>query len=60
MINGDANALEERFKADKNIVAYVMEPVQGEAGVIIPPEGYLKQVRDLCTKYNVLMIFDEV
>jgi ornithine--oxo-acid transaminase len=52
--------LEERFKADKNIVAYVMEPVQGEAGVIIPPEGYLKQVRDLCTKYNVLMIFDEV
>jgi ornithine--oxo-acid transaminase len=57
---GDAKALEARFKADPNIVAYVLEPVQGEAGVIIPPEGYLKQVRDLCTKYKVLMVCDEV
>ena len=37
-----------------------MEPVQGEAGVIVPPDGYLRRVRELCTKYNVLMIADEI
>lgn len=57
---GNIKALEKKFKANKNIVAYCLEPIQGEAGVIIPPEGYLKQVRELCTKYNVLMICDEV
>ncbi len=40
--------------------AVLIEPIQGEAGVIIPPEGYLKQVRELCTKNNVLFIADEI
>ena len=57
---GDINALEAQFKSDPNIAAYMLEPIQGEAGIIIPPKGYMKQVRDLCTKYNVLMICDEV
>lgn len=38
----------------------MVEPIQGEAGVIIPDDGYLKKVRELCTKYNVLWIADEV
>jgi ornithine--oxo-acid transaminase len=38
----------------------MVEPIQGEAGVVIPSEGYLKGVRDLCTKYNVLFIADEI
>ncbi len=38
----------------------MLEPIQGEAGVVIPDEGYLKGVRDLCTRYNVLMIADEI
>jgi len=57
---GDINALEAKFKANPNISAYMLEPIQGEAGVIFPEEGYLKQVRELCTKYKVLMICDEV
>ena len=40
--------------------AVMVEPIQGEAGVIIPPAGYLRQVRDLCTKNNVLFIADEI
>ena len=54
------SVLESLFKNDKNIVAYMMEPIQGEAGVIIPSNGYLKKVRELCNKYNVLLIMDEV
>lgn len=38
----------------------MVEPIQGEAGVVVPDTGYLKGVRDLCTKYNVLWIADEV
>lgn len=38
----------------------MVEPIQGEAGTIIPDDGYLKKVRELCTKYNVLWIADEV
>lgn len=53
-------ALEATFKADPNIAAFMFEPIQGEAGVVVPHEGYLKGVRELCTKYNVLMIADEV
>lgn len=53
-------ALEEAFKANKNIAAFMLEPIQGEAGVVVPDAGYLKGVRDLCTQYNVLMIADEV
>lgn len=55
----DLIALENSLK-DKNVCAFVFEPIQGEAGVVIPDEGYIKSVRNLCTKYNVLMIADEV
>lgn len=58
---GDAVALEKIFKEHGDSIAgFLFEPIQGEAGVIIPPEGYLKTVRDLCSKYNVLMIADEI
>ncbi|KAG8385263.1 hypothetical protein BUALT_Bualt03G0023800 [Buddleja alternifolia] len=58
---GDADALEKIFKEKGDRIAgFLFEPIQGEAGVIIPPDGYLQAVRDLCTKYNVLMIDDEI
>lgn len=50
----------ETALADSNVAAFMVEPIQGEAGVVIPTEGYLKGVRDLCTKYNVLFIADEI
>ena len=53
-------ALEEAFKAEPNISGFMFEPIQGEAGVVVPDEGYLKGIRELCSKYNVLMIADEV
>ena len=56
----DTFALENKFKSNPNIAAFMLEPIQGEAGVVVPDAGYLKTVRDLCTKYNVLMIADEV
>jgi ornithine--oxo-acid transaminase len=55
----DLTALENAIK-DPNTAAFMVEPIQGEAGVIVPTEGYLKGVRNLCTKYNVLFIADEV
>lgn len=57
---GCEKALEEALKNNPNIAGYVFEPVQGEAGVVIPPRGYYKKVRELCDKYNVLMVSDEV
>lgn len=45
---------------DPTVAAFMVEPIQGEAGVVIPDDGYLKKVRALCTKYNVLWIADEV
>ena len=45
---------------DPNVCAFMVEPIQGEAGVIVPSSGYLQGVRDICTKYNVLFIADEV
>ena len=56
----DLKALEDLFESDAAIAGFLFEPIQGEAGVVIPDDGYLKGVRDLCTKYNVLMIADEV
>ena len=53
-------ALEEALKLNPNICAFMVEPIQGEAGVVVPEEGYLKAVRNLCTQYNVLFIADEV
>lgn len=55
----DVIALEQALK-DPDVAGFMLEPVQGEAGVIIPDEGYLKKVRELCTKNQVLMIADEV
>jgi ornithine--oxo-acid transaminase len=52
-------ALEEAFQ-DENVAAFMVEPIQGEAGVVIPAEGYLKGVRQLCDEYNVLFIADEI
>ncbi len=55
----DLEALEKAMQ-DKNVAAFIVEPIQGEAGVVVPDEGYLKGVRTLCDKYNVLFIADEV
>ena len=52
-------ALEKELK-DFNVAAFMVEPIQGEAGVVVPDEGYLEGVRRLCDKYNVLFIADEV
>lgn len=55
----DLTALEQELK-DPNVCAFMVEPIQGEAGVVVPDEGYLAGVRKLCSKYNVLFIADEV
>ena len=55
----DLNALEQAFKDDQ-VAAFMVEPIQGEAGVVIPDEGYLKGVRKLCDQYKVLFIADEI
>lgn len=51
--------LEQAFQ-DKTIAAFLIEPIQGEAGILVPDEGYLQAVRNLCTEYNVLFIADEI
>lgn len=57
----DLAALEETLKNDaENIAAFLVEPIQGEAGVYVPDENYLKNALELCKKYNVLFIADEV
>lgn len=55
---GDASALEAAIT--DNTVAFLVEPIQGEAGVIIPPEGYLKDIRRICTEKDIVLIFDEI
>jgi ornithine--oxo-acid transaminase len=55
----DIIALEKAFQ-DKNVAAFLFEPIQGEAGVVVPDIGYYTKVRRLCTEYNVLMIADEI
>src|SRR6476620_1779940 len=55
----DIAALEKSFQ-DNNVAAFLMEPLQGEAGVVVPDDGYLKKARELCTEYNVLFVTDEI
>lgn len=55
----DLIALEKAFQ-NTSVAAFMVEPIQGEAGVVIPTDGYLKGVRDLCNQYNVLFIADEI
>jgi len=56
----DADALEEVLKAHSNIAGFLVEPIQGEAGVMVPDEGYLSKVSALCKAYGVLLLADEV
>jgi ornithine--oxo-acid transaminase len=55
---GSAKAIEEAI--NENTAAVLIEPIQGEGGIIVPPENFLPEVREICTKNNVLMILDEV
>ncbi len=56
---GDVEALSAAL-SDTNVVAFLVEPIQGEAGVNVPPEGYLSEIRAICSEKNVLMIADEI
>ncbi len=55
---GDIEALKNAI--DENTIAFLVEPIQGEAGVCVPPAGYLEAVREVCTENNVLLVFDEI
>lgn len=54
------DVLEQCFKENKNIAGFLVEPIQGEAGVFVPDQGYLKGAKELCEEYNVLFIGDEI
>jgi ornithine--oxo-acid transaminase len=56
----DIDALEKALESSKNIAGFLVEPIQGEAGVFVPQEGYLSKAKALCEKHNVLFIADEV
>ncbi|WKK57184.1 ornithine--oxo-acid transaminase [Sphingobacterium sp. BN32] len=56
----DIEAFESLLKSDPHIAGFIVEPIQGEAGIIVPRADYLAQVRALCTQYNVLFIADEI
>jgi len=54
----DAQAVED--KIDESTVAVMVEPIQGEAGVVVPPEGYLARLRSICNRHGILLILDEI
>ncbi len=56
---GDVEALEQVLK-DGKVAAFIIEPIQGEGGINIPPPGYLKKVREICSRYETLLILDEI
>jgi ornithine--oxo-acid transaminase len=55
---GDIEDLKAKF--NENTAAFLVEPIQGESGIIVPPKGYLKQAKELCEKHNALLIADEI
>ncbi len=55
---GDPDALGRAI--NKNTAAFLVEPIQGEGGIVIPPDGYFREVRRICDKYNVLLVLDEI
>ncbi|MBS3810380.1 MAG: aspartate aminotransferase family protein [Halanaerobiales bacterium] len=57
---GDIDSLREKLNSSHNIAAVILEPIQGEGGIIVPPQGYLREVRELCNKNGVLMVLDEI
>lgn len=56
----DLPALQAKLESDPNVVAFMVEPIQGEAGVVVPDEGYLREAHRLLRKHNALLIADEV
>jgi putrescine aminotransferase len=56
---GDSAVLEVAL-SQKDVAAFIVEPIQGEGGIIVPPEGYLRKVRDICTTHDTLLIVDEI
>lgn len=56
----DVEAFEELLKNDTNIAGFIVEPIQGEAGIIVPSDDYLSRIKALCKAYNVLFIIDEI
>lgn len=60
-VAGDVRkAIKNLTTVGEKVAAVILEPIQGEAGIIIPPEGYLKEVREICDEYGVCLIFDEI
>ncbi len=61
---GDIDMMRKTFEScalvGEDVAGVILEPIQGEGGIILPPEGYLQQVRDLCDEYDAVLIFDEV
>jgi ornithine--oxo-acid transaminase len=60
MTYDDLAAAGKKHSRTRHVAAFLFEPIQGEAGVKVPSDGYLKGIRDLCTEYNVLMLADEI
>jgi ornithine--oxo-acid transaminase len=55
---GDSKALENAI--NKKTIGFLLEPIQGEAGVYVPPQGYLTEIRQICTNHNILLMLDEI